>query len=392
MVERENNLDSSGFARRALMVGVVGLALCALGAVLYRGPMLRSYLVAYNLVLGLSLGCLPMIMLYHLVGGRWGFAIRRILEAATRTLPLMALLFVPLLFDLPELYRWATPEALGDPAIVHKAVYLNVPWFIGRAAIYFVVWILLAMLLNFWSRRQDESDDPRTAGWLATLSGPGIVLFGLTITFAAIDWIMSLSPDWFSTIFPVIYAVGQILSGFAFTVGVAMWLAPRPPLDRVLTGLVMRDLGNLLLAFVMLWAYMSFSQFLLIWCGNLPEEIQWYLPRFNGGWQIIAMALVGLQFALPFVLLLSRDIKQNPRTMFRVAVLILGMRLVELFWQVVPNFDPGDLSGHALEIVGTLVAVAGIGGVWMAAFVWQLQKMPLLPVHPIPPDGEAHHE
>jgi hypothetical protein len=340
----------------------------------------------------MSLGCLPLVMLYHLVGGNWGVAIRRILEAATRTLPLMALLFVPLLFGLPQLYRWAAPEALSDPALAHKAIYLNVNGFIGRAVFYFVVWILLMFLLNRWSRRQDDSDDARPAGWLATLSGPGIVLFGLTITFAAVDWIMSLSPDWFSTIFPVIYAVGQILSGLAFAVGVAMGLAPRPPLDRVLTGLCMRDLGNLLLTFVMLWAYMAFSQFLLIWCGNLPEEIQWYLPRFNGGWQLIALAMIGLQFVLPFVLLLSRDIKQNPRSMFRVAVLILGMRLVELFWEIVPNFAPDDLPGHALEIVLTLIAVAGIGGVWMAAFVWQLQKMPLVPVHGLPSETEAHHE
>jgi len=391
-VERESNLNSSGFARRSLLIGVVGLAICAGGGALWPGPMLRSYLVAYNLILGMSLGCLPMIMLYHLVGGQWGFAIRRILEAATRTLPLLAILFVPLLFGLPQLYPWARPDALSDPVIAHKAVYLNGPAFIGRAAACFIIWIILAMLLSRWARRQDESNEPRVAGWLATLSGPGIVLFGLTITFAAIDWIMSLSPNWFSTIFPVIYAVGQILSGLAFATAVATWLAPRPPLDRVLTGLCMRDLGNLLLAFTMLWAYMAFSQFLLIWCGNLPEEIRWYQPRFEGGWQILALALVGLQFILPFVLLLSRDIKQNPRSLFRVAVLILAMRLVDLFWEVVPNFAPEGLPGHAIEILGTAVALAGIGGVWLASFVWHLQKMPLLPVHAPQADSEVYHE
>ena len=230
---------------------------------------------------------------------------------------------------------------------------------------------------------------------MATISGPGIVLYGLTVTFAAIDWIMSLSPDWFSTIFPVIFSLGQILSGFAFAVLVATWLAPRRPMSHVLTGLVMRDLGNLLLTFVMLWSYVSFSQFLLIWCGNLPEEIRWYAPRFQGGWQIFGWALVGCQFVLPFVLLLSRNIKQNPRMLFRVAALILVMRLVDLFWQVVPNFAPDDLSGHALEFVGTFVAVVGVGGVWLAVFIWQLQKMPLMPVHDaeLPPyRPEAHHE
>jgi Ni/Fe-hydrogenase subunit HybB-like protein len=249
--------------------------------------------------------------------------------------------------------------------------------------------------LNRFSRRQDESGDPRAASWMATISGPGIVLYGLTVTFAAIDWIMSLSPDWFSTIFPVIFSLGQILSAMAFAILVATWLAPRRPMSHVLTGLVMRDLGNLLLTFVMLWSYVSFSQFLLIWCGNLPEEIRWYAPRFQGGWQVFGWALVGCQFVLPFVLLLSRDIKQNPRMLFRVAALVLVMRLVDLFWQVVPNFGPDDLSGHALEFVGTVVAVAGVGGVWLAAFVWQLQKMPLLPLHDAElPEfrPEAHHE
>jgi hypothetical protein len=396
MVERQNSFDSGGLVPRALMIGVVGLALCAVGGVLYPAPMLRSYLVAYNLFLGIALGCLPLLMLYHLVGGHWGRAIRRLLEAATRTLPLLALLFVPLLFGLPELYRWAGPGALNDPDLAHEALYLNVPAFIGRAVFYFVVWIILELLLNRWSRRQDATGDPRLSGWLAMLSGPGIVLYGLTVTFASIDWIMSLSPDWFSTIFPVIYSLGQILSAFAFAVMVATWLAPQAPLSHVLTGLCMRDLGNLLLTFVMFWAYVSFSQFLLMWCGNLPEEIRWYVPRFQSGWQVFGWALVACQFALPFVLLLSRDIKQNPRMLCRVAALILVMRLVDLFWQVVPNFAPGDLLGHALEFVGSLVAIAGVGGVWLAAFVWQVRKMPLLPVHDMERQPEflpeAHHE
>jgi hypothetical protein len=210
---------------------------------------------------------------------------------------------------------------------------------------------------------------------LQTLSGPGLVLYGLTVTFSAIDWLMSIEPRWYSTIFGMIFMVSHGLIGLAFAISVSYFLARREPLSRVIAPWVLNDLGNLLLAFVMLWAYLSFSQFLLVWVENLQHEIPWYLHRMNGGWGVIAVALIALQFALPFVLLLSRAVKRKTATLGAVALGIALMHLIELFWFVVPTFHPEGIALHWT----IFLAPIGIGGIWFTAFLSELKKRPLLP-------------
>lgn len=379
--------DLARWQRGALIAGGAGLAGCVLGVVLgFHQQFFRSYLVAFNLFLGVALGCLVILMLQHLTGGAWGFILRRPLEAGTRTLPLLAILFVPLAFGLTDLYSWANPEVVArDPDLEHKSRYLNVGFFLGRAAFYFAVWVGLALLLDYWSRRYDETGDFAVSERMRRSSGPGLVLYGLTVTFAAIDWLMSLEPHWYSTIYGGLIGMGQVLSGFTFAVAVLMLLGTRPPLDRVLSTNNLRDLGSLMLAFVMVWAYLGFSQFLLIWSGNLEEEIPWYVARLQGGWSYVGLALILFHFALPFVLLLSADLKRNRVTLAAVALLVLAMRVVDLFWLIVPAYRVG-LSVHLLDVA----ALVGVGGVWLWVFLWQVQQRPLLPVH-APPAEEDHH-
>ena len=362
--------------RTALGVGVVALAACAFGWFLQPADFFRGYLVGYLLWVGVALGSLPLMMLHHLSGGAWGLAIRRLLEGATRTLPLLTVLFVPILFGLDDLYLWARPEAVAKDAILqHKQPYLNVPFFVARAALYFGAWLFLMWQLNRWSLEQDKTGDVALARRMQLFSGPGILLYVFTITFAAFDWVMSLDPHWYSTIFGLLILAGQGLAAFAFTIAVLAALSDRPPLSSVVEPAIYHDLGKLLLAFVMVWAYFSFSQFLIIYSGNLPEEIPFYVRRLAGGWQVISLALVVLHFALPFVLLLSRDLKRSATLLVPVALLVLFMRWVDLLWLVVPNFSPGALSLRWMDVVAPI----GLGGVWLFAYVGQLQSRALLP-------------
>jgi hypothetical protein len=362
--------------RNALIAGCVGLALSAVGLLFDRPRFFQSYLVAYTFWLGVALGSLALVMIQHLTGGVWGLVLRRTLEAATRTLPLFALLFVPLAFGLSDLYEWARPEAVAeDKLLQHKQPYLNVPFFLVRAAAYFVVWLLLTFFLNRWSDEQDATGDPQLPRRFRLLSASGLVLYGLTVSFMAIDWLMSLEPHWFSTIYGALVGMGQVLSAFAFAVALVVLVADGTPLAGLLSRQEMRDLGNLLLAFVMVWAYLSFSQFLLIWSGNLPEEIPYYLRR-GGGWQAVGALLIFGHFALPFFLLLLRDVKENRRLLAGVAIGVLVMRWVDAYWHVEPAFSPEYLTLHWLDVTATV----GIGGVWLAVFLWQFGRRPLLPV------------
>jgi hypothetical protein len=372
--------------QRALLAGLIGLALCLLAAVISPSHALRSYLVAFNFWLGIPLGCLALLMLQHLTGGIWGLVLRRIFESAAHTLGLLALLFLPLLLGLlgrpPLLYDWVGST---DPELLEKEWYLNVPFFIARTVIYFLVWLVLAFLLYRWSAEEDQGPfNPRR---FRLLSGPGLVLYGGTITFASIDWIMSLEPHWYSTIYPVLFAVGQILEGMAFSIVVLVAIGSQSPFEILLGPRRRRDLGNLLLAFVMMWAYLSFSQFLLIWSENLPEEIPWYLRRTRGGWQWLALLLVVFQFCLPFLLLLSREVKEDPRRLAAVALLILVMRYLDVFWWIEPAFA----DGVSFYVLVDLAALVGLGGIWIWHFLNQLDKLPLLPLHdPTMAEGLAH--
>jgi hypothetical protein len=368
--------------RQALIAGAAGLLISLIAALISPVALFRSYLVAYMFWVGFSLGCLALLMLHHLVGGAWGFTIRRPLEAGAMTTPIMALLFVPLILGLHDLYPWArTALAHGDEIIRHKGAYLNLAFFIVRAAIDFVLWSGLALLLVRGAEAQDRSPgDPTPTSRLQNLSGPGLVLLFLTGTFAAIDWIMSLEPDWYSTIFGAMIITGQGLSALALMILVASQLAGFRPLSELAKPNQFHDLGNLLLAFVMLWAYMSFSQYLIIWSGNLTEEIPWYLRRSEYGWWWVALALILFHFFLPFFFLLFRETKRDANLLERVAGAVIVMHLVDLVWLVLPS--PPVSPVNPLAYVWLVpVAFAGIGGLWLGMFVWQLGKRPLLPQH-----------
>ena len=376
------------FQRRALIVGVVGVAVCGLGAIFDLNQFFRSYLLAYLFWVGIALGCLAILMLQHMSGGAWGLVIRRLLESATRTFPLLALLFLPVALGVRTVYIWAHPDQVGagealKQALAHKALYLNVPFFLARAVFYFAVWNLIAYLLNKWSLEQDQTSDRPITSKLQGLSGPGLVLYGLTVTFASIDWIMSLEPQWFSTIYGILIMGGQGLSAMAFIIAVVVVLSQYKPLSEVIKPSHLHDLGKLMLAFLMLWAYFSFSQFLIIWSGNLPEEIPWYVRRLQSSWKWVGLSLVVLQFALPFVLLLSRDLKRSSRRLVVVAISVIVMRFVDLIWLTGPEFNQGAFRIHWMDVI----MVCGLGGLWLALFAYQLKDRPLLPIG----DPELEH-
>jgi hypothetical protein len=370
--------------QRSLLVGAVALGLCVVWAFLNPDQFFRSYFLACIFWLEVALGAMALVMLHHLTGGQWGLVIRRILEAATRTIPLMALLMIPILFRLKQFYIWADPKLVSlDPAIQHKQAYLNPPFFLARVAFYFVSWFALVYLLNKWSWEQDETREPRIRRRFEALSGPGLVLYGFTITFASIDWVMSLEPHWFSTIYGLIFMVGQVLLTLCFVIALLMLLAQHQPLSEVVRPSHFHDLGKLLLTFVILWAYVSFSQFLIIWSGNLTDEIPWYLRRLTGGWQYLALFVVVFHFGLPFLLLLSRGRKRDMIRLARLAVALILVRWVTIYWMVAPGFArkvaPGAGTTLTFSLMDVLASV-GIGGLWVAVFAWQLKGKPLLPM------------
>jgi hypothetical protein len=364
--------------RQLLIAGGAGLVVAVLAAFLNVTQFFQSYLMAYMFVLGISLGSLAIGMVHQLSGGAWGVVIRRPVGAATRTMPILTLLFVPILFGMHRLYPWTDAALVArDEALRHKHLYLNVPFFIVRAAIYFLVWNLLTYYLNAWSLQQDETADPRIARRMQLLSAGGLVAYGLTITFASFDWLMSLEPHWFSTIYGVLIIGGQGLSGMAFLIAALAWLSRRPPLDRIIVPAHFHDLGNLLLAFVMLWAYFSFSQYLIIWAGNLPAEIAWYQHRLQTGWRFIGMALMAFHFAVPFCLLLSRTVKREVGILAPLVMAMLIVRLIDLFWLIAPEFHTGGIKVSPLD----LLLPASMFALWLGCFVWQLRGRAILPLH-----------
>lgn len=362
--------------RTVLVVGLVALALSLAAALFDRRQFFQSYLFVWLFCLGLSLGAMANLMVHHLTGGAWGWLIRRPLEAAVMALPLLALLFVPLLFGLADLYPWARPETVAGSALLQeKAWYLDRPFFLLRAAIYFAVWLALAYRLASLSNVQDRDADPALAGRLRALSAAGLIAYALTVTFAAVDWIMSLTPSWYSTAFGLLIGVGQSLSAFAFAILCAGRLAEREPLRELAAPARFQDLGNLLLMFVMTWAYLAFTQYLIIWAEDLPPEIAWYLPRTQTSWRWVAIFLIVFHFALPFLILLFRAAKRSARAMAALGGAMLAVHWVHVLWLVAPAFRTGGFALHWMDLSATL----GIGGLWLAAVLWTLHTRPLLP-------------
>jgi hypothetical protein len=376
-ISAELQRDLREWRGRAVTIGGVAMLLTLLGIVIGpSGQFFRSYLWAYVFIVGISVGSLAWLMLQYLTGGAWGVVIRRPAEAAARTIPLLALLFIPIAIGIPSLYNWSHANLVAaDPMLQHKHPYLNLPFFLIRTVVYFAGWILLSTLLNRWSADEDRGV-PGSHGKLAAIAGPGLVFWGFSLTFMSIDWVLSLNPHWFSTIFGMLIMAGQSLSAMAFLITLMIVLSFHEPMSRVLTHRHLHDLGKLLLALVMVWAYFSFSQFLIIWAGNLPEEIPWYLERMRGGWGYVGLALVFGHFALPFALLLSRDIKRNYKLLSRIAIFILFMRMVDIYWQIAP--DSGKGAGFSWM---DITAPVGLTGIWLAYFLYQLEKRPLMPLN-----------
>jgi len=368
--------------RTGLGLGGVFLVALAAGLLTDRGQFFRSYLYGYLFWVLVGVGSLGLAMLSHLTGGLWGLVPRRLHEAAARTLPAMGLAFVPVVLGASSIYSWANPDVVAADALLQeKSVYLNVRFFTLRAVLYFVVWGLLAYRLSSWSRQQDQGADEGRAARMRGLSALGLVLLFFTTTFAAVDWGMSLAPHWFSTIYGVLFIVGAALSALSFTIVLLARLAAEAPFKAALQPVTVHDLGKLLLAFTMLWGYVNFSQFLIVWSGNISEETPFYLNRMHGGWNVVAMVLIVFHFGLPFALLLSRSLKRNARALAAVAALMLLMQLVDLFWLIAP-----DLASHGHGHVPLRVhwmdvaAVLGLGGLFVWLFTRQLRGASLLPV------------
>lgn len=359
--------------RIALFTALIGGAATVIGLFTNIQQFYQSYLFAYLFILGLSTGAFGLVVLHYLVGGEWGAVIRRILEAAAKTLWLVAVLFIPFLFGLSELFPWARAGFVAESSTLQfKHAYLNEMFFTGRALVYFGLWLGLTVLLTRWARRgMAEKSSPHRRRF-QRVSAFGLILYVLTMTFASLDWIMSLDPEWFSTIFGFLTVAGQVLAAMSLALLLVPLLAKAPPLKDTITTRHFRDLGALTLAIVMVWAYFAFSQYLIIWSGNIPREVIWYLSRATGGWLWLGVFVIAAQFVLPFLVLLSLRAKQNPRILAGLAAAILIARLIDNFWQIAPAFHPEGLAIHWLDIALPLA----LSGLWALAFIWHLRRTP----------------
>jgi hypothetical protein len=390
---------------RGLALGVVGfIALVIVGLIdSHRSNAIgwqhffQSYIFAYIFWFAIAMGSLSLLMIHHMTGGWWGNSLRRIFEASSRTIWFLAILFIPVLVvgtsPSQQVYPWTQPDRIPNDVLSHfKHVYLQRGFFTVRAVIYFAIWITIAYFLNKWSAEQDRTGDPILKERMTQLSAPGLVIYALTISGAVIDWVMSLEPDWFSTIYGMIFMVIGLLTGMAFSVVVLRRLFDYEPLKDSVEPKRFIDIGNLMLAFTILLTYTSFSQFLIIWSGNLKNEIPWYMVRAFGGWGFIAAMLLLFHFFIPFFLLLQRKIKRRLRTLAMVSAWFLVISLLDVYWIVVPAYEQSGPRFRFLDVF----AVIGIGGLWVAAFYGQLKKLPLLPLHDPRFEGvksvmERHH-
>src|SRR6266550_2825535 len=369
----------NGLQQWALSIGGVALLVSILGAVRSPGDFYQSYLMSFLFFLGLTVGSLGLVMLQHLTSGHWGIIIRRPLESAMRTLPLMAAAFLPIAFiGMKYLYgAWLDPEKVKkEPLSDFQRGYLTHNGYLTRAVMYFAIWLLLMFIFNRLSRQQDaDREDRALRRRLNMLAGPGIIVYVFAMSFAAIDWVMSLSPHWASTIYGFLFVVGQLISSMALMIAVVVLLARAEPLAGILQKRHLHDLGKLLLAFVMLWAYCDFSQLLIIWSGNQPEEISFYRTRLYGGWGVVAVIVLVFHFFVPFFLLLSQDVKRNAKVLSKIALWLIFMRLVDLFWMTRPEF-----TSRAVPTWLDVVLPIALGGLWLGLFAFNLKQQPLLPL------------
>ena len=367
--------DAANWQKRSLIVGVVGAVLCIIGFIISPQQLLRGYLIGYMFWYGLTVGCLALLMLQFLTGGLAFLVVRRVAEAAVKGLPLMFVLFLPILLGRHYLYEW-----INDPTLTvtfRNHWYLNTPAWIIRWLVYFAIWGGFAYVIIKRGDRQDQALEvqPRFQG----VCGFGLVLYALTVSFASFDWVMSLDPSWGSTIYGLIFIAGQGLSALSFSVVMLTILTRYRPYREIVKPMQFHDIGKLMLAFVMLWAYFSFSQWLIIWSGNLPDEIGWFLNRIRGGWGVVALIIILFHFALPFALLLSRELKRAGRRLIGLAIFLMFMRVVDIYWYVVPNL--AHARGHFYFSIWYVIAPLAMGGLWLAYFFRNFRQRLLLPAY-----------
>jgi len=356
---------------------LVGAVACAILGAANPKQFFFSWLVSFLFFLSLALGALFFVLIQYASQGGWGIVLRRIGETAFAMLPVMAVLFLPLLLGLHDLYSWTVPGAAEHDALLRwKAPYLNVPFFLIRAALYFTIWCVIALLYYRGSRAQDATGDPGVSARLRRFAGPAIIVLAVTQTFASIDWIMSLTPHWYSTIFGVYFFSGSFVGFIALLSIVAPAMRRAGLLDTVITAEHLHDVGKLLFGFTAFWAYIAFSQFFLIWYANLPEETIWYKARLEGSWKTISILLMAGHFGIPFFYLMGRTVKRSDWALAAGGAWLLAMHFMDLYWQVMPTLHPEGVRPSVLDVA----AFVSIGGFFVAAATWLMRRQALVPL------------
>jgi len=370
--------ESGKPGRVSLVVGIAGLTLSAVGYWVDAAQMFHSYLTAFAFWVWIALGGLFFTMLHHLVDAKWSIVLRRLSESIMICLPFMALFFIPVLIGMHDLYHWSHADIVAADALLQKkASFLNPTFFVIRSIVYFGVWSLFAVLLYRISLRQDRGHEQSMHLTMRRISAPGMVLFALTSTFAAFDWLMSLDAHWYSTIFGVYVFSGSFLAVLSFVILAACYLRRRGVLSNTITVEHYHDLGKLTFAFIIFWAYMAFSQYFLIWYANIPEETVWFLRRWDNPWKYVSLVIIFGHFVLPFVVLLTRAAKRTLAVLSTVAVWILLMRWVDLHWLVLPNLHHDGVHLSWMDFT----TMIGIGGMFVWFFWRRFSSRALVPVN-----------
>jgi hypothetical protein len=368
---------ASSIERISGVIGGAGLLLCVAGFFANKAEFFQSYLFAFFYWGGFAFGGLGILLLNNVVGGKWGVTIRRLLEAKVRTIPVVFLLFLPILLGLPYLYPWANDTLHLNKVVQHKAPYLNTPFFIIRLLFYFAFWIFIGLRVQKMTDRQDETGDPTLVVRLRQFSAPMLLAFVLTATFAFIDWVLSTDPEFFSTVYGALLLIGDVLQTFALSIIVLVVVSGPDRFGGRISSKLLHDLGNLMFAFTIFWTYLSASQLIIVWPADLPQEIGWYLLRTRGFWKVITWAVGLTMFAIPFLALLSQARKRSPKRLIRIAVWILIARVLDVFWVIEPTFRNKGFALYWTDIAAFL----GVGGIWIYVYLGQLRRRPLLPLH-----------
>jgi hypothetical protein len=378
--------DKGRFGLIALVVGIAGLALTLVGLFVDKEQFFFSYHVAFVYWVTIALGMLFFTLLQHVTGAVWSIVVRRASEAMSMTLPYLFLFFIPLLFGAHSLFHWTHTEAVAEDHLLQwKSGYLNMAFFIVRAVLFFGIWTCLAYFLNKHSLAQDRDGDPSHQASMRKLSAGGMFLFAFSLTFASFDWLMSMNPHWYSTMFGVYVFVGGFLAALSFMTVYYQGLKGRGVLQDVVTVDHYHDLGRMIFAFTVFWAYIGGSQYFMIWYANIPEETVWFLTRWEGGWKTVSILLIFLHFGVPFITLAFFAMKRNPAVLRVIALLLIVMHYVDMYWLVMPTRGAFHFSWM------DLTAVAGIGGIVLWLFYRRFAKYPLVPVKdPKLADSLAH--